>query len=175
MLVSSRFLRFHVTLLPYLTVKWLLRRYSKVIGHWLLASFLTKLLPTSLSLHGDSLELVTSVTIASIFPSGLTGYHPAEGNACPALTVTYSFIHELRPSSLFDDLYSVTVLFCFDAQIVSDLATGSLFVHVSLAFGMFSAISKQSLTSWQHRIVLVSAWSQPFLQGPLVPLVEGGV
>ena len=34
MLVSSRFLHFHVTLLPYLTVKWLLRRYSKVIGHW---------------------------------------------------------------------------------------------------------------------------------------------
>ena len=49
MLVSSRFLHFHVTLLPYLTVKWLLRRYSKVIGHWGLIPH--QLLPTSLSLH----------------------------------------------------------------------------------------------------------------------------
>ena len=172
MLVSSRFLHFHVTLLPYLTVKWLLRRYSKVIGHW-------GLIPHQTSTHQP--QPPSTVTLWNLSPlSQLPAFFllgllvtilQKTMLALPWQSLTHSSTNSDLP--LFDDLCSVTVLFCFDAQIVSDLATGSRFVRVSLAFGTFSASSKQSLTSWQHRIVLVSAWSQPFLQGPLVPFSRG--
>ena len=126
------------------------------------ASTLTKLLPSSLSLCGDSLELVTSVAVAIILPSGLTGYHPA-------LTVTHSSTDSHLP------LYLILLrsFFVLMPRLSVIWPLGVAFVHVSLAFGTFSAFSRHSLTSCHHRMVLVSAWSQPFLQGLLVPFSRG--
>ena len=167
MLVSARFLHLHVTLLPYVTVKWLLRRYPKVIGHWGLNPHQTSThQPQPLWRLSRTRHLCRSCHHFPFWAYWL----PSCRRQCFPCPHRLSFIHELRPSSLFD---SVTVLFCFDAQIVCDWATGSPFVHVSLAFGTFSAFSRQSLTSCHHRMALVSAWSQPFLQGPLVPFSRG--
>ena len=112
MLVSSRFLHLHVTLLPYLTVKWLLRRYPKVIGPWGLNPHQTSTQqPQPLWRLSGARHLCRSCHHSPFWAYWLP--------SCPH---RHSFIHRLTPSSLFD---SVTVLFCFDAQNVCDLATGS--------------------------------------------------
>ena len=46
-------------------------------------------------------------------------------------------------------------------------------MRVPLAFGTSAALTEQSLTSWRHGVVPASVWSQPFLQGPLVPFSRG--